>query len=86
MSETGVGRGLCANVHAEQSTGVTLVYWDEKDVRNEVGSVASKDYLAEDDFRPNIGRDDFNQTETTILFINTQSSCPKSFLNFSVIN
>ena len=42
-SKTGVGRGLCANVHAvhtEQSTSVTLVYWDENDVRNEVGSDA----------------------------------------------
>ena len=38
--------GLCANVHAahtEQSTSVTLGYWGEKDVRNEVGSVALKD-------------------------------------------
>ena len=45
VSQVSVG-GLCANVHAahtEQSTSVTLGYWDEKDVRNEVGSVALKD-------------------------------------------
>ena len=45
VSQVSVG-GLCANVHAahtEQSTSVTLGYWGEKDVRNEVGSVALKD-------------------------------------------